>query len=118
MPEQWGYTRKELQIFARHHCIDVFEEKQGVLAGWQGKPKGLLQVLWERGLLLEVSLMKYTLDGRKDAISGQTDLQFSLCHLNGECLDFKNEESALQYLGTQLGVQVELAPKYHAELAG
>ncbi len=43
MSEQRGYTRKELQTFARRHGIDVFEEKQGVLAGWQGKPRGLLE---------------------------------------------------------------------------
>ncbi|KAI2503816.1 hypothetical protein MHU86_10621 [Fragilaria crotonensis] len=35
-----------------------------------------------------------------------------------ECIDFKNEETALQHLGTQLGVSVELTPKFHAELAG
>jgi hypothetical protein len=35
-----------------------------------------------------------------------------------ECVDFKNEETALQYLGTQLGVTVELTPKFHAKLAG
>ena len=33
-------------------------------------------------------------------------------------MDFKNKETALQYLGTQLGVRVELTPKIHAELAG
>ncbi|KAI2493716.1 hypothetical protein MHU86_20820 [Fragilaria crotonensis] len=35
-----------------------------------------------------------------------------------ECTDFKDEESALQYLGSQLGVTVLLTPKFHAELAG
>ena len=35
------------------------------------------------------------------------------------CTDFKEEETALQYLGTQLGVTVQLTPKFHhAELAG
>ena len=35
-----------------------------------------------------------------------------------ECADFKQEETALQYLGSQLGVTVRLTPKFHAELAG
>ena len=35
-----------------------------------------------------------------------------------ECVDFKYEETALQYLGTHLGVTVELTPKFHAELSG
>ncbi len=61
--------------------------------------------------------MKYTLDGQKDA--GQIDVQFLLCHLMAEWMYFKNEEeTALQYLGTQLGVRVELMSKFHAELAG
>jgi hypothetical protein len=35
-----------------------------------------------------------------------------------ECTDFKEEEAALQYLGRQLGVRVQLTPKFHAKLAG
>jgi hypothetical protein len=118
IPEQRGHTKKELQTFATRHGIDLFEDKEGIIGGWQGKPKGLLQVLWERGLISEGSLEKYTLEGRKDAITGQTDSQFSLRHLMAECTDFKNEETTLQHLGTQLGVTVELTPKFHAELAG
>lgn len=98
--------------------MDIFGDKQKIIAGWQGKPKGLLQVLWERGLLDETSLEKYTLDGRKDAFTGNVDLQFLLQSLMTECTDFKEEETALQYLGSQLGVRVQLTPKYHAELAG
>jgi hypothetical protein len=52
--------------------------------------------------------------GARDAITGDVDLQFSLRHLMAECTDF----TALQHLGTQLGVRVQLTPKFHAELAG
>jgi hypothetical protein len=42
-----------------------------------------------------------------------------LLHNNiAERSDFKNEETALQYLGSQLGVQVLLIPKFHANLQG
>ncbi|KAI2497782.1 hypothetical protein MHU86_16724 [Fragilaria crotonensis] len=119
LPQQRNFTRRELQEFAKRHNVDVFEEKQQIITGWQGQPRGLLQVLWERGLIDEASLEKYTLDGRKDAITGDIDLQFSLRHVMAECTaDFKDEETALQYLGTQLGVRVQLTPKFHAELAG
>ncbi len=118
LPQQRNFTRRELQAFAKTHNVDVFEEKQQIISGWQGQPKGLLQVLWERGLIDEASLEKYTLNGRKDAITGDVDLQFSLCHEMAECTDFKEEETALQHLGTQLGVRVQLTPKFHAELAG
>ena len=118
LPEQRSYTRKELQTFAKRHDVDIFEDKQQIIGGWIGQPKGLLQVLWERGLLNETMLDKYTLDGRKDPITGKIDLRYSLRHLLAECKDFKEEETALQYLGTQLGVTVQLTPKFHAELAG
>jgi hypothetical protein len=75
-------------------------------------------VRWERGLLNEALLDKYTLAGRKDPITGQIDLLYSLRHLLAECRDFKEEETALQYLGSQTGVTVQLTPKFPAELAG
>ncbi len=59
------------------------------------------------------------MDGRKDAITGTVDLRYSLIHLLGECTDFKDEQTALQFLlDTQLGVMVVLTPKFHAKLAG
>jgi hypothetical protein len=90
--------RKELQAFANRNGIDVFEDKLQIIRGWEGQPKGLLQVLWERGFVAEAMLEKYTLEGRKDAISGDINLQFSLRHLMSECTDFKEEETALHYL--------------------
>ena len=111
-------VQQQLQDFANIRGIDRFEEKETIATGWQGKAKGLLQVLWERGLIPEQSLEKYTNDGRKDPITGTIDLRFSLRHILGECTDFKEEETALQYLGTQIGVTVQLTPKFHAELAG
>jgi hypothetical protein len=58
------------------------------------------------------------LDGQKDTITGKIDLQYSLWSLLGKCQDFKEEETALQFLGMQLGMTVLLTPKFHAELAG
>lgn len=63
-------------------------------------------------------LVSYTIDGRKDPITGIVDTNSSLRHLLAKCLDFREEETALQHLGAQLGVTVLLTPKFHAELAG
>ena len=41
-----------------------------------GEAHGLLQVLGERGLIERVWFEKYTLEGRKDAITGKVDLHF------------------------------------------
>jgi hypothetical protein len=118
LQQQRGYTKKDLQDFARNNGIELFDLKEQIAPGWEGQPKGLLQVLAERGLIDRELLEKYTLDGRKDQLTGKVDLQYSLRSILAECPDFKHEETALQYLGTQLGVTVRLTPKFHAELAG
>jgi hypothetical protein len=118
LQQQRGYTRKELQEFARNNGIELSERKDVITPGWQGKPKGLLQVLWERGLIESEALDKYTVDGQRNVITGKVDLQYSLCQILANCRDFKDEETALQHLGRQLGVTVLLTPKFHAELAG
>jgi hypothetical protein len=50
--QQQGYTRKELQEFAKNNGINLHEHKEVVTFGWERQPKGLLQVLWERGLIV------------------------------------------------------------------
>jgi len=46
---QRNHSKKELQEFARTNGVALFEDKEIVNPGWEGQPKGLLQVLWERG---------------------------------------------------------------------
>ena len=99
-------------------CINLSEQKEQVIMGWEQQARGLQQVLLEQGLISEAALEKYTLVGRKDPVTGNIDLQFSLRYLLSECTDFKEEETALQYLGKQMGVKVQLTPNFHAELAG
>jgi hypothetical protein len=77
-----------------------------------------LQVLGGQGLIKRAPLEQYMLKRGKDAITGMVDLYYSLQHLLAECHDFNEEETALQYLGSQLGVVVNLMPKFHAKLAG
>ena len=94
--------------------IEVFEEE--IEEGWEGKPKGLRQVLWERGWL-DPNEGGYSMKGKKDA-DGNLDLSKSYVHLMARCADFRREKAALHHLGDKLGVVVHSTPKYHAELAG
>ncbi len=58
----------------------------------------------------------YTVNGKKDAL-GMTINEMSLKYLLGNCEDFINEESILQYYGRMMGVTVDCTPKCHCELA-
>jgi hypothetical protein len=95
-------------------------KKTRVKKGWEGQPKGLLQVLWERGWIDEGRLDRYTMDPATDedgeVLEGAED--WSLRCLMASCLDFAEEMTALQHVGHELGVSVIITPKFHAELAG
>ena len=88
-----------------------------VIEGWHLKPKGYLQILWERGFISEKDLSKYTVNGKKDSY-GFVDKSFSLKQIMANTTDFQNEESLLQSKGRELGVLVDRSPKCHCEIAG
>ncbi len=57
----------DLIITAQNNGIPVEEEMQKIQEGWAWKPKGLLQVAYEQGLIEEHNAWKhYTILGRKD----------------------------------------------------
>jgi hypothetical protein len=85
--------------------------------GWEGKQKGLLQILWERGFVDVNNLSAYTVDGKKDEY-GVIQKETSLKHLMSNCTDFEEEESLLQSMGRQMGVMIDRTPKCHCEMAG
>jgi hypothetical protein len=90
--------------------------------GWNGKAKGMLQILWERGFIdpaIEVTKAEkfYTNDGKKDAF-GNSIPGTSLRKMMSSLIDFINEETLLQYHGKTLGVLVDRSPKCHPEVAG
>ncbi len=96
------------------------EEYEEIKEGWVDKPKSLLQVCWEHGLLKPTVLnldKAYTINGHKNCL-GIQDNDYSLTHLLGGCLDIEEEEMMLQAMGHSLGVLVDRAPKCHPELAG
>jgi hypothetical protein len=60
-------TVLQLKEIAQRNNIPLVFEQQEILKGWQGQPKGMLQVLWEHGFIDGSKLEKYyTLEGRKD----------------------------------------------------
>ena len=61
--------------------------------GWQGAPKGLLQVLWERGFIYSKMWRHYhrsVLDDNNEMVE-----ELSLEHLMSGCRDFINQVSQL-----------------------
>ena len=118
VPRGTNHNKKELQEFATNSGVDLYVDKEDGSQGWEGAQKGLLQVLRERGLIDPENVSSYTVDGRKDPITGEVNNSSSLRYLMGRCTDFRDEETALEHLALQLGVEVILTPKFHAELAG
>jgi hypothetical protein len=114
------YRLAELQELARNNNIELTVVRTRVKKGWEGQAKGLLHVLWERGWINQNHLAKYTMDPAKDddgeILEGAE--YFSLRFLMASCLDFAEELTALQHVGKELGVEVIITPKFHAELAG
>jgi hypothetical protein len=82
-----------LKRVAVNNGIPVSEEIQiqKVEEGWEGKPKGVFQVLWDRGFInsedITKSLKDYKIKGRKDQY-GIINVQFSLTHQMCSCTDF------------------------------
>lgn len=88
--------------------------------GWRDKPKGLLQICYERGLLdLETyDVSDFTVDGKKNKVTGVVDKNTSLRMILSQCEDFQHEVSLLVKIGRMMGLDVRLTPKTHSEIAG
>jgi hypothetical protein len=123
------YTKEELEALAKHHKLTLLREVDKKEEGWHGKPKGILQILFERGHINEeISLSEYTLDGKKSHKDENGEvlkqyLPFCLRHVLSQCRDFQNEVTAMEDLAAQLStdictVHILYTPKYHCEIAG
>ena len=94
--------------------------ERGFIACWEGKPKGLITICVERGLIpLEKVLVGlwYSKNGKKGA-DGEIDKTTSLVSILSNCADFKNETSIIEKIVEHYGSQVWFTPKYHCEIAG
>jgi len=103
--------------------LPVEYERKRVKEGWMGKPKGMLQILFERGFIetvgrrVEDVVRSFSLNGKKDNY-GQIIAGTSLKEMINDLPDFKTEITLLQLRAIQLNVQIQCSPKYHPEIAG
>jgi hypothetical protein len=117
--------KKELQQLCLLNDVPISIETQGIVEGWEGKAKGMLQILFERGFIdpskivnRDISkITEYTVDGRNDAF-GNLLPETSLKHHMAQLSDFQDEETLMQHHGKSLGVKVDRTPKCHPEMAG
>jgi hypothetical protein len=94
-----------LRLLAQRHGIAPEITIPKIKEGWMGKPKGLLQICYERGLI----------DGslHKSAYS-KAQLQEILL----DCDDFKNEISLLEWVGKERGIEIIFSAKAYPDDAG
>jgi hypothetical protein len=116
IPQKGFVSKAELVQFSNANQVPTKELLQ-VREGWVGKPKGMKQVLWERGMLDPEKYNLYTKNGPTDE-DGITDLTLSYTALMSNLEDFRTETTVLHDLGEKLGVLVVSTPKYHAKIAG
>ena len=87
------YRLAELQEIARSNNVDPRIERTREKKGWVDQPKGLLQVLWERGWIDESNFEKYKMDLEKDddgeVVEGAEN--WSSNYLMASCLDFAED---------------------------
>jgi hypothetical protein len=109
---------KQIQDMCTAQDILTNYEEGEVKEGWEGKPKGMEQVLWERGWIDITRPRKdYSKLGTKDSM-GALQKDTSFLELLANCADFENEETLLQSKGQDMGILVDRTPKCHCELAG
>ena len=107
--------KEKLQELCRQHNLPTKFDEPVIKEGWIGKPKGALQILYERGWIDPQNLHKYTAKG-KVLDDGVT--HYSIDELMSQQEDFLQETTLLQYHASLLGVSLERSPKCHPEIAG
>lgn len=122
------YLVSELEALCRERNIPLTADEPKVIQGWLGKPKGMLQILYERGHIDTKSIKSYTKTGRKEDYDEEENLtedgkKYCLTYLMENCEDFKNELTDLEHLAEELSApktkySILFTPKFHCELAG
>ena len=123
--------REKIERLAKDHEIELTCWIEVIEEGWVGRPRGLLQVLWERGWINQKRISEYTLKGRAHQMDDNGKVlpehqHFILHTLMSKCANFKEEKSAMEVLLEDLTtkllnnqkVELLVSPKYHCKLAG
>ena len=74
------------------------------------------QVLWEQGIIN--ASKPYSYYNVKKKVDGKVVENISLCQMMGQCTDFAEEMSQLEFISKKLECSVIITTKYHAEYAG
>ena len=86
------------------------------------KPKGMLQILWERGFMnpamQEEDIVRYYLVNEKKNNDGTIIDGTGLREATSILLDFEQETTLSQFRAENLCVEVGCSPKYHLKIAG
>jgi hypothetical protein len=120
--------KKDLQQRCTANGIATSERRPKIIEGWLNKPKGMLQVLWERGFIdSSIPTAKlwdsYSLGNKQDQYRNEikgSGLKDKVAVLP----DFEQEKTLLQHhaesRSSEGGCQIYLirSPKCHPELAG
>jgi hypothetical protein len=127
------YRKVDLQKKAQNHGLDLKYEEEEVIEGWYGKPKGLLQVLWERGFIDESRLDDYRKivpkgwkkdDGSIKDSKKEEAANFVLDGMLARCQDFATEIAHLEHVVGQIAATFDIniavihSVKYHCKCAG
>jgi hypothetical protein len=110
-------SRQKLQLLCQQNNLPIKKQVDKVIEGWVGKPKGSLQLLYERGWIDIDKINQYTVNGRVDeygSIIPGTSLTEMMLLQN----DFANEESLLELFARMMGVESGKSPIAHPEVAG
>jgi hypothetical protein len=67
--------KKELQLLCTLNDVPIEMPMQGIVEGWEGKAKGMLQILFGCGHIDQSKISKYTVDQRNDAFGNLTTLR-------------------------------------------
>ena len=108
-------TRRIQQVAIRSISI-VITPTTKIKPGWSGRGIGLLAAAYARGWVDKNNIKSY--QAMKYDNEDNLVKEFSLQYLLGQCADFQNEVSQLEFVCEQLGATALITPKYHAELAG
>ena len=124
-------TKKEIQELCESNNIPITSSADVIVEGWVNKPKGAMQILFERGWIDPEQLPHYTKDGKDEMNRDQnsnahpephstdiTGCSYSIKKLMNLQNDFMQEITLLQYHGDLLGCIVDRSPKCHPEIAG
>jgi hypothetical protein len=117
--------KRDFQKLAHKNHISLYNKEDDIEKGWIGQPKGMLQLLWERGFIdpsVEDPKRYYSKEGK--TATGVIDPTRSLNLLMKQLYDFVHELTLLQFKGSEIGKErgieiiVDRTPKCHCEMAG